>query len=463
MADNTVLNAGAGGDTVATDDVGGIKFQRVKMNFGADGAAQDVDATHPMPVDGSSVTQPVSAVSLPLPTGASTGAKQDTGNTSIASVDTKIGEVQASPTANTVLDRLKALLTGISLAAGTAAIGKLAANSGVDIGDVDVTSVPADPFGVNADAAVAAGAAGSIQAKLRRLTQGVEDLKTGIVLAAGTAAFGKLSANSGVDIGDVDVTSVPADPFGANADAVVAAGAAGSIQAKLRRVTQGLEDLKTGIVLAAGTAGIGKLTANAGVTIGAVEIAAAQTLATVTTVSTVTTLTTLTGSSIAHDGVDSGNPHKIGGRAIAHGTNPTAVAAADRTDWLFNRAGVPFMIGGHPNIVTVEAAYTAAQTDTAIVTISTGLKIVVTSIQATCDNANTVNTAIRVGFGTANTPTTTGVVLTHPGIPAGSGVGRGDGSGIIGVGADNEDLRITSGVPTTGSLRVVVSYFTIET
>jgi hypothetical protein len=34
------------------------------------------------------------------------------------------------------------------------------------------------------------------------------------------------------------------------------------------------------VTLAAGTAGIGKLTANAGVTIGAVELAASQTLAT---------------------------------------------------------------------------------------------------------------------------------------------------------------------------------------
>ena len=30
-----------------------------------------------------------------------------------------------------------------------------------------------------------------------------------------------------------------------------------------------------------------------------------------------------------HDAVDDGSPVKIGGRAIAHGTNPTAVAAAD--------------------------------------------------------------------------------------------------------------------------------------
>lgn len=166
---------------------------------------------------------------------------------------------------------------------------------------------------------------------------------------------------------------------------------------------------------------------------------------------------------VAHDGVDSGNPIKVGGRAIAHGTNPTAVSAADRTDWLFNRAGVPFVMGGHPNIITIEAAYTAAQTDAAIVTIATGLKIVVTQLQLTCDNANTVNVAARVGFGAANTPTTAGVVMTHPGIAPGSGVSRGDGSGILGVGADNEDLRITSGVPTTGSVRVLVSYYTIET
>lgn len=35
-------------------------------------------------------TQPISAVSLPLPTGASTEAKQDTGNASLASIDSKL-------------------------------------------------------------------------------------------------------------------------------------------------------------------------------------------------------------------------------------------------------------------------------------------------------------------------------------------------------------------------------------
>lgn len=51
--------------------------------------------------------------------------------------------------------------------------------------------------------------------------------------------------------------------------------------------------------LPAGTNAIGKLAANAGVTIGAVEIAAAQTLGTVTTVGTVTNLSQMAGTAIA--------------------------------------------------------------------------------------------------------------------------------------------------------------------
>lgn len=164
----------------------------------------------------------------------------------------------------------------------------------------------------------------------------------------------------------------------------------------------------------------------------------------------------------SHDTADAGEPVKIGHKAIAHGSNPTAVAAGDRTDSYANRHGIPFVIAGHPNIITLEAAYTAAQTDTAIISASAGTKIVVTNIQILADNANSVDVGARVGFGAANTPTTTGVVATHPGIAPGSGISRGDGSGIIGIGADGEDLRITSEVPTGGSIRVLVSYYTIE-
>jgi hypothetical protein len=170
------------------------------------------------------------------------------------------------------------------------------------------------------------------------------------------------------------------------------------------------------------------------------------------------------GGALAHDAVDAGNPVKLGGRALAHGTNPTAVAAADRTDWLFNRAGIPWVIGGHPNVVTVKHTnITTAVTDTAIITVGAGTKIVVTGITATLDNASTVFPTLLVGFGATTTATTTGVIMAHGGVPAGGGVNRGDGGGIIGIGGDGEDLRVTTTGNATGNgLQIVVTYYTID-
>jgi hypothetical protein len=51
VADNTVLNSGSGGDTIASDDIGGVKHQRVKVEFGADGSATDVAAAAPLPIE----------------------------------------------------------------------------------------------------------------------------------------------------------------------------------------------------------------------------------------------------------------------------------------------------------------------------------------------------------------------------------------------------------------------------
>jgi hypothetical protein len=78
--------------------------------------------------------------------------------------------------------------------------------------------------------------------------------------------------------------------------------------------------------LPAGTNAIGKLAANSGVTIGAVEIASSQTLATVTTVSTVT------GGGVAHNAADSGNPLKIGGKVKTSPKGITLASADNRTD-----------------------------------------------------------------------------------------------------------------------------------
>lgn len=56
MADNTRINPGVSGDLIATDDIGGVKHQRVKMEYGADGSATDVSDVSPMPTKQYSVT-----------------------------------------------------------------------------------------------------------------------------------------------------------------------------------------------------------------------------------------------------------------------------------------------------------------------------------------------------------------------------------------------------------------------
>lgn len=174
---------------------------------------------------------------------------------------------------------------------------------------------------------------------------------------------------------------------------------------------------------------------------------------------------------IDHDNVDSGSPVGVGYRAIAHGANPTAVAAADRTVGYANRAGIPFMIGGHPNIITETVQVTdadGAQTGTAIATVSAGTKIVVTRASVKCSNANTVDTDFRLLFDTDGTPTAAsesgvvGEIAAFDDIPPGGGAVEGSGSGILGVGADDEDLRYVLTDPTTGSCNISVSYYTIE-
>lgn len=49
MADNTPITPGAG-IQIASDDIGGVQHQRVKMTMGADGVSEgDVSSTNPMP------------------------------------------------------------------------------------------------------------------------------------------------------------------------------------------------------------------------------------------------------------------------------------------------------------------------------------------------------------------------------------------------------------------------------
>ena len=55
MADNT--NLPGTGDVISTDDIAGVKVQRVKVQHGADGSATDVSSASPLPTTALTDTQ----------------------------------------------------------------------------------------------------------------------------------------------------------------------------------------------------------------------------------------------------------------------------------------------------------------------------------------------------------------------------------------------------------------------
>ena len=168
MADNLSVTQGSG-TTIAADDISGVLHQRVKISQGADGVGVDVSSAAPLQVtlantsanatavkvDGSAVTQPVSgtvavstinsvapafgtgtrgatvqrvtvatddvvpvsATSLPLPTGASTSALQSTIDTSVNTLLKPASTLAAVTTVSTVTNLSQ--LGGAAIAMGT--------------------------------------------------------------------------------------------------------------------------------------------------------------------------------------------------------------------------------------------------------------------------------------------------------------------------------------------------------
>lgn len=133
MADNVEANAGAGGATFASDDIGGVQYPRAKVVWGADGAANDTSAAAPLPV----VQTGAHEVSLDAATlaaletisAAQSGAWEvslDAG--SLAALET----VELGATTLAALETLTVAQISSALPAGTN-----------NIGDVDVLTLPA--------------------------------------------------------------------------------------------------------------------------------------------------------------------------------------------------------------------------------------------------------------------------------------------------------------------------------
>lgn len=127
-------------------------------------------------------------------------------------------------------------------------------------------------------------------------------------------------------------------------------------------------------------------------------------LAGVTTVTTVTTCSTLTGSGVAHDAADSGNPHKIGAKAETALSGITLVADGDRTDLYASEDGVIYTraIPAHPAdyIDETPTTITSSTSDTSCVSAGgAGVRVYITGVIVTNSSATNTRVSLKDGSG----------------------------------------------------------------
>ncbi len=171
MADNfTTKDASSASITGGADDIGGVKYPRIKLIYGPDGTnSGDVDTGNPLPV--------VQTGTPGLPTGAAMAAKQDTGNTSLGSIDTKLpsqGQALAAASIPVVLpaDQITALTP-------PAAITGFATET--TLGEVLTTSDFDTKTGSLTETAPASDTASSgVNGRLQRIAQRITSLITAL-------------------------------------------------------------------------------------------------------------------------------------------------------------------------------------------------------------------------------------------------------------------------------------------
>lgn len=194
MVDNVTANAGSGGATFATDDDGTAHHPYTKIEWGADNTQTKVDTgTGAMPVQGADAENAAVTANPVLAAGRYDSSARTLG-------DGDVGSFALSASGHVIVD---------TLPAGTNAIGKLAANSGVDIGDVDVTSVipgtGATNLGKAEDAAHSTGDTGVMPLAVRRDIQTASSGTDGDYEPLQTDAFGGLRTTPYEPPGRTDV------------------------------------------------------------------------------------------------------------------------------------------------------------------------------------------------------------------------------------------------------------------
>jgi hypothetical protein len=367
-----------------------------------------------------------------LPSGLATSANQDTGNTSLSSINGKIPAL------------------GQALAAGSVPIVLTAAQ-------LTTLTPPAAIAGFATETTLS-----TLNGKVTACNTGAVTISA--ALPAGTNAIGKLAANSGVTIGAVEIAASQIVGIAAGSavigHVIVDSGAiTATLSAETTKVigTVNIAAAQT-VGLVAGTAVIGHVIVDSGTLASTqsgtwtVGLSAAQTLATVTTVGTVTTIT-----NVVHVDDNSGS--------LTVDNNGTfAVQAAQSGTWTVqpgNTANTTPWLANESDPAATTGTISAADAGTTSTANSNGQTVVTGSATANSSVSCTLSAHSGVTLQLTGTGTTSGTFAVERSIDGGTtftpfsmelvSVGASGASWVI---TDNNALILRGNVGEMTTVRV---------
>lgn len=385
MADNLTLNAGTGGSTLATDDIAGTHYQIAKLAYGALDAATIVSTAAGLPVQQQgtfNVTNVSGTVSLP--TGAATAAKQPAlGTAGTASADVLSVQGVASMTA------LKTDGSGVTQPV-----------SGTFWQATQPVSAAALPLPTGASTAAkqpALGTAGTASSDVLTV-QGIASMTALKVDASATTQ--PVSGTFWQATQPVSAASLPLPSGAATAAKQPALGTAGTASTDVLSV-QGIASMTA--LKVDGSAVTQPVSGTFWQATQPVSLASVPSHA-VTNAGTFAVQAADAGVA-AHDAAISGNPVRMGARALT--SDYTAVAAGDTADLITTLLGklvtIPYANPANTWTYAAPAGGLVSTTGvTAKAAAGAGVRIYVTDVQVINSHA-TVSTEVVINDGAAGT------------------------------------------------------------
>lgn len=170
-------------------------------------------------------------------------------------------------------------------------------------------------------------------------------------------------------------------------------------------------------------------------------------------------------------GIASMTPVQIQGNAASGATpgNPVLVSALSGSVQQSLavstvNGGLRVTPSGYTSSVAWGSSVNLAVTNTALVTVASGTRIVLHRANFLCGSTVSAAVTVSLGFATATLPSSgAGLIWAGMVTSASSFQGLQDGAGfpnVLGVGASDEDLRLTMTVPTGGACTVSLTYST---